>query len=89
MFEMDGTNTFTLNAGETIDANGSVTGTWNDNYGSLGRTGTFAIADVGDEVFSFTTSPTCVQVTPGTHDAKFGFTIPGGAPSDLSSRLSP
>ena len=77
--------TFTLNASGTIAADGSVTGTWNDNY-ALGRTGTFAIADVGDEVFSFTASPTCVQVTPGNHEAKFGFTIPAGAPSDLSGR---
>src|SRR4029450_1356621 len=56
---------YTLNATGQIDANGAVTlGTWNDNYGGV-RTGTFNIADVGDEVFSFTTTPTCVQVDDG------------------------
>ena len=85
MLEMDGVDTFTLNAIGTIAADGSVTGTWNDDYG-IGRTGTFAIADVGDEVFSFTTSPTCVQVNPAAHDATFGYTIPAGAPLDLPGR---
>jgi hypothetical protein len=67
---------YTLNATGQIDANGAVTlGTWNDNYGGL-RTGTFNIADVGDEVFSFTTTPTCVIVDP--HVTLFGYNIPAG-----------
>jgi hypothetical protein len=74
---------YTLNATGQIDANGAVTlGTWNDNYGGV-RTGTFNIADVGDEVFSFTTTPTCVQVDDGLGTPKvtrFGYTIPAGAP---------
>jgi hypothetical protein len=67
---------YTLNATGQIDANGAITlGTWNDTYGT-GRTGTFNIADVGDEVFSFTTTPTCVDVIGGTPKvAKFGYTI--------------
>ncbi len=86
MLEMDGVDTFTLNASGTIAADGSVIdGTWNDNYG-LGRTGTFEIANVGHEVFSFTTSPTCVQVNPAASTTKFGYTIPAGAPLDLPGK---
>jgi hypothetical protein len=79
---------YTLNATGTIDANGVITlGTWNDNYGGL-RTGTFNIADVGDEVFSFTTAPTCVDVTTATNPkvALFGYTIPAGAPAELAGQ---
>lgn len=68
---------YTLNATGQIDTNGAVTlGTWTDNYGESFRTGTFNIADLGDEVFSFTTTPTCVQVD--LHETRFGYTIPSG-----------
>jgi hypothetical protein len=66
---------YVLNATGQIDGNGVVAGTWFDNYGGA-RTGKIAIADVGDETFSFTTTPTCVQVDP--HVTKFGYTIPLG-----------
>ena len=72
---------YTLNATGTILANGQITlGTWTDTYGLAGRVGTFNIADVGDEVFSFTTTPTCVDVTMRDVKARFGYTIPAGAP---------
>jgi hypothetical protein len=64
LLEQDGTESYTLNAHGQIDANGAVTGTWSDNYTDPARTGTFSIDDVGDEVFSLTTTPTCVQVDP-------------------------
>ncbi len=82
MLEMDGVDTFTLNASGTIAADNSVTGEWNDDYG-MGRTGTFAIADVGHEVFSFTTSPTCVDVNPTQRTATFGYTVPPGPAGEL------
>lgn len=87
LLETDGVDTFTLNATGTIDAFGAVIGTWNDDYPSglpVSRTGTFAIADVGDEVFSFTTSPTCVKVMPDENAALFGYVIPAGAPAELA-----
>jgi hypothetical protein len=83
--ETDGVQSFTMNAVGTIDANGAVTGTWSDNYGA-GRTGTFAVADVGDEVFSFTATPTCVQVNDAGTKARFGYTIPAGAPAGLAGQ---
>lgn len=89
LLETDGVDTFTLNASGTVDANGAVTGTWNDDYPSHvadSRTGTFTIADVGDEVFSFTTSPTCVRVNDAGTKAKFGYTIPAGAPAGLAGQ---
>lgn len=62
----------------TIAPEGSVSGTWND---SLLRSDVFTIADVGDEVLSYTTSPTCVQVKDDeSGKARFGFTIPAGSP---------
>ena len=30
-------------------------------------------------MFSFTTTPTCVEVTPSTHTALFGYTVPADA----------
>ena len=86
--EQNGAESYTLNATGQIDSNGAVAGSWSDNY-PLGipgsRTGKIVIADVGDEVFSFTTTPTCVDVQSGGV-AKFGYTIPTGAPLDLSGK---
>ena len=83
MLEMNGIETYTLNASGTIGTDGSVTnGTWNDNYG-LGRNGTFAVADAGDEVFSFTTTPTCVDVNPTQRTTTFGYTVPAGPAGPL------
>jgi len=89
--ELNGAESYTLNATGTIDANGSVAGSWIDNYDPLnfptGRTGKIAIADVGDEAFSFTTTPTCVNVLGGTPKvAKYGYTIPTGAPAELAGQ---
>jgi hypothetical protein len=83
--ELNGAESYTLNATGQIDANGAVTGTWLDNYDPLnfpaGRAGKIVIADIGSEVFSFTTTPTCVDVIGGAPKvAKFGYTIPAGAP---------
>jgi hypothetical protein len=83
--EINGAENYTLNETGAIDATGAVAGTWTDNYGG-GRTGTFSIADVGDEVFSFTTTPTCVVVNATTKTAKFGYTIPAGAPAELAGK---
>ena len=81
--------TYTLNATGTILSNGEIVlGTWDDNYGT-DRTGTFNITDVGSEVFSFTTTPTCVNVIDGGEApkvTKFGYTIPAGAPGNLSGQ---
>jgi hypothetical protein len=85
LLELNGAESYTLNATGTI-AGGSVTGTWNDNYGG-GRTGTFSIgAGAVSEVFSFTTTPSCVKVYPATGVAKFGYTIPADAPAELAGQ---
>jgi hypothetical protein len=89
--ELNGAESYTLNANGQIDANGAVTGTWLDNYDPLnfptGRAGKIIIADIGSEVFSFTTTPTCVDVIGGSPKVtKFGYTIPAGAPLDLSGK---
>jgi hypothetical protein len=84
----------TLNATGTILADGSVAvGSWTDNYDPTnnpnGRSGKILIADVGDEAFSFTTVPTCGDVDNTATNpkvAKFGYTIPAGAPAELAGK---
>jgi hypothetical protein len=68
----------------TIGAGGSISGVWDD---SLLRSGTFEVAaGAASEVFSFRTTPTCVQVDPENHRAWFGYTIPAGAPAELAGQ---
>jgi hypothetical protein len=70
----------------TIAPNGSISGSWIDDM-VVPREGLFEIAaGAVSEVFSFTTTPTCVDVTPGIHVAKFGYTIPAGAPAELAGQ---
>lgn len=73
----DPTETYALTAHGTITSDGSVAGTWQDNYGS-GRTGTFSIASIGHEVFSYVAPVTSVSVSDSAAD--FTFTIPSGLP---------
>ena len=88
--ELNGAESYTLNATGQIDANGAVTGTWLDNYDfPTGRAGKIVITDIGSEVFSFRTTPTCVNVIDGPASpkvTKFGYNIPAGAPLDLSGK---
>ena len=67
--------TYDLSAIGTIEADGSVDGTWSDNFGG-GRTGTFSIADIGHEVFHYVAPVETAAVT-GSH-ATFSYTIPAG-----------
>ena len=69
--------TYDMTASGTIAADGSVTGTWQDNYGGF-RTGTFAIADIGHEVFSYVAPVTTVSVDGSA--ASFSYAIPTGIP---------
>lgn len=68
--------TYALTASGTIAPDGSVTGTWSDNYGT-GRTGTFLIADIGYEAFHYVARVAHVSVSGS--DAYFDYTIPGTA----------
>jgi hypothetical protein len=67
--------TYAMTASGTISGTGSVAGVWSDNYG-LGRTGTFAIADIGDEAFHYVAPVETASVTPPT--ATFSYHIPAG-----------
>lgn len=76
MTEINGSNpaeTYALTASGVIGSDGSVTGTWSDNYGT-GRTGTFTIADIGHEVFHYVAPVTSASVT--GQDADFAWVIP-------------
>lgn len=66
--------TYDLYASGTIASNGSVTGTWWDNFGGV-RPGTFTIADIGHEVFHYTAPVTYADVT-SADSAHFTYTIP-------------
>jgi hypothetical protein len=73
----DPAETYALTASGTIASDGSVAGTWSDNYG-IGRTGTFVIADIGYEVFHYV-APMAHVIVSGS-DAYFDFAIPAGVP---------
>lgn len=74
---VDSNETYALTATGTVASNGSVTGTWSDNYGS-GRTGNFVIDDVGHEVLHYVAPVAHVAVA--GQDANFDYVIPN-APS--------
>ncbi len=68
----------------TIAPDGSIAGTWSDD---MLRSGAFEIGSGAvSEAFSFTTTPTCVNVNPANHTATFGYTIPAGAPTAVAGR---
>jgi hypothetical protein len=69
------TETYALTGSGTIAPDGSLTGTWSDNYGG-GRTGTFVSADIGFEALHYVAPVDHVTVT--SSDAYFDFTIPTG-----------
>jgi hypothetical protein len=71
------TETYRLTATGAIASGGAVNGTWQDNFGGS-RTGTFAIADIGHEVFHYVAPVTSVEV--GSTGALFSYTIPAGTP---------
>jgi hypothetical protein len=73
----DPTETYQLTAEGAIASDGSVAGTWADNYGS-GRTGTFSISSIGHEVFSYVAPVSSVSVSGSAAD--FSYTIPSGSP---------
>lgn len=75
---VDPTETYALTGSGTIAPDGSLTGTWSDNYGG-GRTGTFVSADIGFEAFHYVAPVDHVTVT--APDAYFDFTIPAGVPN--------
>lgn len=69
----DSNETYALSAVGVIASDGSVTGTWSDNYGT-GRTGTFVIGSIGHEILHYVAPVSSVSVS--GQDADFGFTIP-------------
>lgn len=92
----DSTETYAMTLNGTVDpVTGAATGTWSDNYGT-GRTGTFAVTDIGYEAFHNVNAVTSAAVgTPFTFTYMIssgpavGLTIPVAVTDESTPAVAP
>jgi hypothetical protein len=65
--------TYAMSATGTVAADGSVSGSWSDNYAG-GRSGSFVIDDIGHEIVHYVAPVAHASVS--GHDAWFDYTVP-------------